>query len=110
MSRVSIGRRLERLFEHYRPGDSLEGRVARLSEADRERYEAFSRNNARAIAAVSDDPGEQFAAVLDGVVTLDELPERITDALMPTMPSVRAAMIAGDLYEAWGLMSRPDRA
>lgn len=110
MSRVSIGRRLERLFEHWRPGDSLAGRVARLSDDDRERYAAFQRNNARSLASVSDDPGEQFAAVLDGVVTLDELPTRITDQLMPTMPSVRAAMASGDFYDAWNLMARPDRA
>jgi hypothetical protein len=110
MSRVSIGRRLERLFEHYRPGDSLAGRVARLSDDDRERYEAFTRLNARALAKVSDDPGEAFGAWLSGKVALDELPLRISDAIMPENVAVRAAIAAGDFYDAWNRMARPDRA
>lgn len=110
MSRVSIGRRLERLFEHWRPGDSLAGRVARLSDDDRERYAAFQRNNARSLASVSDDPGEAFGAWLDGTVTLDELPVRIIDAIMPENVTVRAAIAAGDFYDAWQRMAHPDRA
>ena len=110
MSRVSIGRRLERLFEHWRPGDSLAGRVARLSDDDRVRYEAFLRNNARALAGASDDPGEAFGAWLSGAVQLDELPVRIIDAIMPESVAVRAAIAAGDFYDAWQRMAHPDRA
>lgn len=109
MSRVSIGRRITRLMQHWRPGESLAGRVARLNDADRERYEAFLRNNAAVLASLNDNPSEAFGALLNGGVALDELPQQIADALMPECVPVRRAMAAGDYHDAWQRMAHPDR-
>ncbi|MYL97201.1 hypothetical protein GR702_05375 [Novosphingobium sp. FGD1] len=81
-----------------------------MSDGDRARYEAFLRNNARALASASDDAGEAFGAWLAGTVALDELPLRISDAIMPETVSARAAMASGDFYYAWNHMAHPDRA
>ena len=83
MSRVSISRRLERIRDHLLVPYSLEWRVDRLPDNLQDAYRLWQERNEAIIFRAEKQPGDAYAALINGELKLQLLPIAIEQALFP---------------------------
>ncbi len=94
MSRVSLARRMDRIHAHYRPTQSLEGRVDALSDLDRRVYRSWVAERERIISRHEFEPGELYEAWLDGRLRLPAMSKHLREALWPEWPDFNSDDLA----------------
>ena len=88
MSRVSISRRLERIRDHLLVPYSLEWRVDRLPNALQDAYRQWQESNEAIISRAEKQPGDAYAALINGKLQFYPLPMTVQKVLFPTSGQV----------------------
>lgn len=81
MSRVSISRRLERIRDHLLVPYSLEWRVDRLPDNLQDAYRLWQERNEAIIFRAEKQPGDAYAALINGELEFPLLPMTVQNAL-----------------------------
>ena len=84
MSRVSISRRLERIRDHLLVPYSLEWRVDRLPKTLQDAYRQWEESNEAIISCAEKQPGDAYAALINGELQFYPLPMAVQKVLFPT--------------------------
>ena len=84
MSRVSISRRLERIRDHLLVPYSLEWRVDRLPDDLQDAYRQWQEGNEAIIFSAEKQPGDAYAALINGKLVVPPLPMAVQKVLFPT--------------------------
>ena len=90
MSRVSIGRRIDRIQDHILPPGSWRWRVEQLSDDLRSQWLTWRERSGVIISRYENEPGAAYAALLDDPDMLPPMPLDVERALYPEMAAIRA--------------------
>lgn len=97
MSRVSLGRRIDRIRDYLLPPGSLAWRIEQLSDADRAAWQ-ISQERSAAIISRFENPGDAYAEYLSDPSLLLPIPPALDHALHPELAAIRAESDAAEAY------------
>jgi len=99
MSRISLDRRIERLRDYYLQPGSLEHRAYHLPENLRDSYQSWRKERVAIISRAEKQPGDAYAALINGKLNLPPTPRAVQLALFPNN-----GKIYDNVYEAYQAM------
>jgi len=96
-----INRRIKALEEIIRPSESLEARVAALSEMDRKVYDEWKRKCREQSSKFDAETGGYYEAYINGEIEIPQLPRHVKDKIFDPEPQLTKDMSPSEMNEAY---------